>query len=115
MSDATKSAVVGLFSKCGDPLDWGDWPDALDSADTRAVFNRSDASTIYGGSLYHLVDECAQRLELRSVACGESSHAEEFRVPFMESGDLVCGFEVRAFAHTLRAGTSANAAILFEG
>eukprot|EP00752_Nemacystus_decipiens_P018643 g16716.t1 len=89
-------------------VDWGEWPGESASIDTwpgqaadRGVFDRSEQSTSYGGSLYHLVDECARRLELRSVACGEEAHAEEFRIPFMESGDLPCGFQTRMTKGTL--------------
>ena len=81
-------------------VDWSDWHDQPNNPSSPAnsssgtVFEKAvSAKPGYRGSLHDLVDECAQRLVLRRVTCDQ--HANQ-RVPFMESGDLACGFEVSA-------------------
>lgn len=106
LSKASEPLMDVELSEAGDlPVDWGEWPEQsheVDSTNTwsdffvgRAASTSPEENTGYGGSLYHMVDECALRLELRSVSCGEGEGADEYRMPFMESGDLPCGFQVR--------------------
>lgn len=94
-----KSAAVAILvgaKICGANrlVDWSDWNDQT-SSDTnsslRTVFEVGSAKRGYRGRLYDLVNECAQRLVLRGDACDKKSYR---RVPFMESGDLACGFNV---------------------
>lgn len=89
-------------------VDWGEWPDVFEPDSTNTwpevfagmeTLGTSEESTGYGGNLYHLVDECARRLELRNVSCGGDAHQQqgEYKIPFMETGDLPCGFQVRIY------------------
>lgn len=105
LSGASEPLMEVELSEASNPLvDWSEWPDPsheLDSTNTwseffmgRTVSARPEESTGYEGSLRQLVDECARRLELRSVSCDGDARDAEYRLPFMESGDLPCGFQV---------------------
>eukprot|EP00903_Cladosiphon_okamuranus_P012395 g11617.t1 len=112
ISGTSKPSVDVDVKEESNPLvDWGEWPDyALESDSTntwpefiagREALGRSEESTGYAGSLYDLVDECSRRLELRNVSCGGDEPQEEYRIPFMEAGDLPCGFQTRMTNETL--------------
>jgi len=83
------------------PIDWSEWNEQLHHQKS-ATANSSPAislDVVAAGpkrDTYHLVDECARRLELRNVDCVELSEGiDDHRVPFMESDDVACGFQVR--------------------
>lgn len=106
LSDGASDPLVDVeLSKASKwPLvDWGEWPEHLhddsDSADTgsdfvvdRAVLRRTEENAGYNGSLYHLVDECAQRLELRGVSCDEDARAEDTKLHSWNRGICLVGF-----------------------
>lgn len=107
MGEEVKPSMGITVGETIDPLvvDWGEWPqhspDLNSTNPWEELLGDTENSSWLEGStgdrkrLYHLVDECAQRLELRGVSCEEDEHKErDHRIPFMESGDLACGFQV---------------------
>lgn len=88
------------------PLDWSAWreqPTNLNSATNSSsgiIFDTTFDTTFPAGvgsreGLRYLVTECAQRIKVSGFSCDQNDFQGRRRVPFMESGDLACGFQVR--------------------
>lgn len=101
MKLAVSVFVAAKICGASNLVDWGDWhektknPNSATNSSSGTVFDTTvSARPQHRGRLHNLVAECAQRLDLRKVTCNKNERGGHNRVPFMESGDLDCGFQV---------------------